>query len=283
MVLDHRQHLLTEMRDSLSLLSTPIEYAVNSPFDLFDKLSTNLATHQELVTANTTLRAQQFFLMGQLQKLQAVQQENNQLLAILKSPMLVNKSDRLLAAEILAVHIEPFIDELILNKGKSDGAYIGQAVIDANGIMGQIIQTGPWTSRLLLISDPRNAVPIRNGRTGLFGIVVGQGDLQSLVWTNVSTTADIKIGDILLSSGLGGHYPAGYPVGIVNSIKHNPDDQFESIMVTPVAKLNNTSRVLLVWPTKSDRPFDNSLLQAAADDNKTLPINHQPSPAKLTP
>ena len=105
MVLDHRQHLLTEMRDSLSLLSTPIEYAVNSPFDLFDKLSTNLATHQELVEANTTLRAQQLVLMGQLQKLQAVQQENNQLLALLKSPVLANKRDRLLAADVLAIHI----------------------------------------------------------------------------------------------------------------------------------------------------------------------------------
>ncbi len=283
MVIDHRQHMLTQMRDSISLLSTPIAYAVNSPFGLFDKLSEGIATHQELVTENATLRAQQLLLMGQLQKLETLQQENIQLLALLKSPA-HSHSERLLAAEVLAVHIEPFVAEIILNKGKNDAVYIGQAVIDANGIMGQIIQTGPWTSRLLLISDARNAVPIRDNRTGLYGIVIGQGDQQSLAWTNVPVTADVKIGDTLISSGLGGHYPVGYPVGTVYSVNHNPDDQFESIMVTPAAQLNNTSHVLLVWPNKNDRPLDNSLTQPAEDTNKLVSNYHlQPQSAKLTP
>ncbi len=280
MVVDHRQHMVTQVRDSITLLSTPVMYAVNSPFNLFDKLSQSIATHQQLLTENEKLRAQQLFLMGQLQQLQSIQQKNNQLLALLKSPALTNK-DRLLAAQVLAVRIEPFINEIILDKGKNDGAFVGQAVIDANGIMGQIIQTGPWTSRLLLISDTRSAVPIRNTRTGLYGIVVGQGDSQNLTWANVPVTADVKKGDVLISSGLGGHYPEGFPVGAVIAVQHNPDNQFESIYVAPSASLTKTADVLLVWPTKNNRPVDNSLLQPPADANKT---NHNPSqPLKVTP
>lgn len=282
MVMDHRQHMSTQIRDSISLLSTPIMYAVNSPFQLFDKMSQGIATHQELITENEKLHAQQLLLMGQVQKLQSLQQENNQLLALLKSPV-STKGERLLAAQVLALHIEPFIDEIILDKGRNDGAYIGQPVVDANGIMGQIIQTGPWTSRLLLISDPRSAVPVRNNRTGLYGIVVGQGDQQYLVWKNVPVTADVKINDSLVSSGLGGHYPAGYPIGKVISVKHDPDNQFESIIVSPAALINNASNVLLVWPGKLNRPIDDSLLQPYADPNKTLLPSHKPQTAKLTP
>lgn len=277
MVVDHRQHMVTQVRNSISLLSTPVLYAVNSPFELFDKVSQSLTTHKELLAENQKLRAQQVLLMGQLQKLQAIEQQNNQLLTLLKSPVLSSK-ERLLAAEVLAIRIEPFISELILDKGSNDGAYVGQAVIDANGIMGQIIQTGPWTSRLLLISDTRSAVPIRNNRTGLFGIVVGQGDQQNLTWANVPVTADVKQGDLLVSSGLGGHYPAGYPIGVVRSVQHDPDNQFESIFVTPSAQLNRTANVLLIWPTKINRPIDNSLLQQPTNNaNKNEKSSHSSS------
>lgn len=256
MVLDHRQHMLGRMRNGLSLLTAPVEYAVSWPFGFFDKLADGFTSHQELVEENTDLRAQQLILLGQLQKLQALQQENQQLRALLQSSANSN-SERLLAAQILSVNMGPFVEEMIVNKGSNDSVYVGQAVIDATGIMGQIIDVTPWTSRLLLITDPRSAIPVRDNRNGLYGIVDGRGDQQNLTWVNMPVTVDVRVGDVLVSSGLGGHYPVGYPVGTVVSVLHNPDEQFATITVVPAAQISSSEHVLLVWPA-NDKTTNNS-------------------------
>lgn len=272
MVMDHREHMVTRFRTSLTLLIAPVEYAVNWPYALYDKIADSLTSHQALVEENTTLRAQQLLLLGQLQKLQALQQENLQLRALLQSSS-KTKSEKLLAAQVLAINIGPFVDEMILNKGSKDGAYIGQPVIDASGIMGQIIQVDPLTSRLLLISDTRSALPVRNNRNGLYGIVDGQGNLQNLAWVNAPITADIKVGDVLVSSGLGGHFPEGYPVGTVTSVIHRPGDSFAGIAVAPAAQINSSQHVLLVWPVANAVSQDNAIPFTSAKDNKKITLN----------
>lgn len=248
--MDHRQHMMVQFRSSLTFLIAPVAYAVDWPYAMYDKIADGLTSHQALLEENTTLKAQQLLLLGQLQKLQALQQENLQLRALLQSST-KTKSEKLLAAQVLAINIGPFVNEMILNKGSKDGAYVGQPVIDASGIMGQIIQVDQLTSRLLLISDTRSAVPVRNNRNGLYGIIDGQGNMQNLAWVNAPMTADIKVGDTLVSSGLGGHFPEGYPVGTVTVVQHKPGDSFTTISVAPAAQINSSQHVLLVWPIVS--------------------------------
>lgn len=248
MVLDHREHYLAPVHVGLDALVAPIQYTVDVPINTFSRLMTNFSSQQSLLAENTHLKVQQLLLEAKLQKLSALENENSELRNLLKSfPKIHN--DRMLIAQLLAVSMNPLVSELILDKGSRDGIYEGQPVLDAHGIMGQIIQDGPWTSRVLLISDLRSAVPVQDLRNGVRGIVVGRGNLMKLSLTNIPETVDVQVGDVLMTSGLGGHYPEGYPVGVISSIRHNSGEQFTKIEVNPLAQLDRTRSVLLLWPT----------------------------------
>jgi len=247
MVFDQRLHYLKPVRNTLSAFVAPIQYLVDAPIKLVQAISTNISSRETLLDENAALKAKQLFLQAQLQKLVALQNENVELRALLKSsPHLTNTRTEI--AGLLAVSTEPLISEVVLDKGTNSGVYVGQPVLDANGIMGQIIQVGPLTSRLLLISDLRSAVPVQDARNGVRGIVVGQGRLAKLSLTNIPDTVDVMAGDVLVTSGLGGHYPEGYPVGVVTHVQHNTGAQFSSIEVTPSAQLDRNQQVLLIWP-----------------------------------
>ena len=153
-----------------------------------------------------------------------------------------------MAAHILAVDTSSVRQVVIISKGSKDGVHLGQAVLDAKGVMGQVIDVGQWSSTVLLISDAKSAVPVLNQRTGERGILVGNNSMAQLSLVNLPTTSLVAAGDLLVTSGLGGHYPEGYPVGMVDSVQSSVGDEFIRIRVNPIAWLNRSQMVLLIWP-----------------------------------
>jgi rod shape-determining protein MreC len=153
-----------------------------------------------------------------------------------------------LVAQLLAVATDPFVKQVVLDKGHKDKVFVGQPVLDAYGVMGQVIQVGPLTSRVLLISDSHSGVPVQVARNGVRAIAVGDAYTGKLRLMNVQHTVDIRPGDVLITSGLGQNYPEGYPVGQVTHVSKDPGLQFVTIAVEPAAHLDRSRGVLLVWP-----------------------------------
>jgi len=236
-------------REPLLLATTPVMNAANAPFAFFNQFAKEVESHTALVHENTTLHAKVMILEGELQKLQSLESENQALKALLKSSPVVNHL-KLMLAEVMSLQVSPFAQEIIIDKGSEQGIFVGQAVLDAYGIMGQVVEVSPYTSRVLLLTDTRSGIPIQNSRTGLHGILMGQGNSGVLHWIDVPPTTDVKIGDNLFSSGIGGHYPVGYPVGKITQINRHTADQFLEIEVVPSAQINSAEQVLLVWPGK---------------------------------
>lgn len=251
MVLDQRVHrYLAPVRVVLTATVAPIQYVVSTPINWATAINANLSSRQTLLVENSALRAKQLLLQAELQKLIALQNENTQLRELLKSsPRMQN--ERMTVAQLLAVTTDPLVSELILNQGLRNGVYEGQPVLDGKGIMGQVIQVGPFTSRVLLITDLRSAVPVQDARSSVRGLIVGRGNLARLALTNIPDTVDVRVGDVLLTSGLGGRYPYGYPVGVVSAIQHHASEKFTKIEATPSAQLERSEYVLLMWPQKA--------------------------------
>ncbi len=233
-------------RTSLSTLLLPIAYTIAWPSKLFHRLSDTLVTHKTLLKENTQLRSEHFLLASQLQRLNMLEEENTQLRALLRAAPQI-RSSKVLAAQQLAASADPFTHEVMLDVGKNQGVFPGQAIVDAQGIMGQITQVNPLTSRGLLITDTRSAIPVQNARTGQRAILVGSGLDETLSLKHIPETANIQIGDRLICSGLGGYFPPGYPVGIVNAISKKKGEDFTTVTVHPCAHLSH-QQVLLIWP-----------------------------------
>lgn len=248
MVLDKRVAGIQHVRAALYMPLVPLQYMVSWPVQLIDKLGNTISTHDALVKENLALQSDLLLLKSQVQRLLAIESENNQLKALMRSSTQVQ--GKVLIAELLAVDSDPFIHQIILNKGNKDGVFIGQPVLDATGVTGQVIQVGPLSSRVLLINDTHSGIPVQNARNGLRAIALGDSYSGLLHLANVPQTTDIKVGDVLITSGLGMRYPEGYPVGEVISIIRDPGLQFASIIVQPKAHLDRSREVLLVWPNQ---------------------------------
>lgn len=245
MIMDKRLEGFAAIRTALSLPIAPFQYVVSLPIQFIDNFKNTLTTHQDLVKENLRLKADQLLIKSQLQRLLAIESENNYLKALLQSSKRVKA--KTLIAELLAVDSEPFVNQVILDKGTRDNVYVGQPVLDASGVMGQVIQAGPITSRVLLINDPRSGIAVQNARNGVRAVAIGDSYSGKLRLMYVPKTADIKQGDVFITSGLGDHYPEGYPVGNVLAVNKDPAHQFADIYLQPAARLNSSRQVLLVW------------------------------------
>ena len=245
MVVDKRVAAIAEVHALLSLPLAPLQYLVSWPIQLVDSLGDTISSHDSLVKENLDLKADQLLLKAQVQRLLAIESENNQLRALMRSS--AQAQGKVLIAQLLAVDTDPFVHQVVLDKGSHDNVFVGQPVLDATGVMGQVTQVGPLTSRVLLVNDARSGVPVQVARNGMRAIAMGDSYSGKLRLVNVSQTADIKTGDILVTSGLGDHYPEGYPVGQVKSVVKDPGLQFATIMVEPNAHLDSSREVLLVW------------------------------------
>lgn len=248
MIADYHYHALGETRAVFTLLVSPIQYLVDYPVRMASWIHSLVSSKKLLIDENIQLRYQQTLLEAKLQKLLVLRNENSQLKALLSASAAA--SERAMAAEILAVDATASRQLLILNKGKLDQVYIGQPVLDAKGVTGQIIDVGMKTSTVLLISDSKSAVPVRNNRTGEHAILMGTNSMSELSLINLPKSSSINKGDLLVTSGLGRRYPEGYPVGQVEAIKMLPGDDFIKVTVRPIAQLSRSRLVLLIWPDK---------------------------------
>lgn len=235
------------------------------------RLGENFKSREQLLAENRQLQERQTELDGRLLKLQALETENARIRALLASS--AGLPDRVLIAEMLATSQDPYRHQIVLNRGNRDGVYKGQALVDADGVMGQVIQVNPTTSVALLITDPDHGIPVEVNRTGLETIALGRGDGQGLSLPYLPGNADVKVGDLLVSSGLGERFPAGYPVGKVFELRHPAGDNFMEALAYPTAKLNQGRQVLLVWSERSAAPPEELVLPAThgAARGKTAP------------
>lgn len=249
MVLDHRQAHLTTIRQAFSVLVYPIRLAVDLPVTTWEWANRSLVERGALLAENEQLRRKELDSSARLQRFAALETENRRLRAMLESSARV--ADRVLVAEVLAVDLDPYRQRFTINRGLTDGVYVGQALIDADGIVGQVMRVNPFTSEAVLISDADHALPVAINRNGLRTIVLGTGESTRLRMPYLPNSADVEVGDLIVSSGLGGVFPSGYPVGYVGELERRPGQGFAEILVEPAAKLDRAREVLLVWAPSS--------------------------------
>ncbi len=255
MTLDQRTDAIRHLRAGLAVLVYPLQYAVNIPAELLDWAGDSFTSRERLQAENEKLRRENAALRSQLQKLTFIETENRQLRELLQSAK--RAGEKVLIAELLAVDLDPYRKAVVLNKGSRDEAlYPGQPIVDAYGVMGKLLHVNPWSSTAMLITDPNHALPVQVARNGLRAIAVGSGAEDHLELQHMPNNADVQVGDLLVTSGLGCVFPAGYPVGTVISVETNPRLPFARIVVEPAARLTRSREVLLVWPGLSERPGD---------------------------
>jgi len=246
MVADHRWHHLETVRGNIeTYLIYPLRYTINLPSQFIQWSDESLTTRQDLLAEKHRLEEQQLRARVNLQKLSVLEKENARLREMLSAQIKVG--EMVLVAEILSIDLDPYKQQVILNKGRKNEVYIGQSIIDAHGVMGQIIHLGEYSSTALLVSDPSHAIPVQVNRSGLRSTAFGTGNSQLLELRYIPHNADLKIGDQIFSSGLGGRFPPNYPVGRIVSIERPAGESFSTVLAEPVAHLDRSREVLLVW------------------------------------
>lgn len=262
MMLDHRGQHLEKIRSGLSVLFYPIQLVAALPARTGNAVSNLFGGDQMWREKYERLNSERPALLVKLEKFEALEAENNHLRTLLGSAERI--AERAMVAELIEVSQEPFTRKIVLAKGESDRLYVGQPIIDAYGIMGQITQVGILHSQATLITDPDHAIPVQVSRNGLRAIVFGTGERDGLSVRYLTSSADIQEGDSLISSGMGGSFPFGYPVAVVSHIINDPNESFLEISARPVAHLGHNKEVLLIWPTRA------SIINPAskAEDNK---------------
>jgi rod shape-determining protein MreC len=249
MVYDHQTGRLRQIHAALATLVYPVQLVVDAPHALFTWAGDKLATHSALVAENAQLKSQLLQANVNLQTLASLQQENQRLRNLMQAT--AQMGGRISVAVILSADLDPFRHLIVIDKGTHEGVYEGQAVLDAYGIVGQVTRADPLASEVTLVSDPGQAIQVEVNRTGLRTLAVGTADLIQLSLPYVTNNADIKQGDLLVSSGLGGHYPQGYPVGVVSQFERDPAEPFAHVSARTAADLNHGHEVLLYWPAQA--------------------------------
>lgn len=245
MVLDYHFHQFVKVRYVLSYAVYPLQWMVDRPVRLSHSVQNYFSDKKQLILENEALRQEQFIQNGLVQKLLATEKENERLRALLQQS-LIHRQETLAIAEILQVDADPFSHRILLDKGKQHQVKVGQPIIDAEGIMGEIIEVNEQSATAILITDASHAIPVEIARNAVRGILVGTGSYAHLTLQYLPKTAEVQEGDILVTSGLGGRYPAGYPVGVVSKVLLNPADSFITVYVVPKARLDRGRQVLLV-------------------------------------
>ena len=228
MIVDHRFNHLEVVRSNISLVLSPLRYLVSLPALTGNWASEWFASHTELIDDNAFLRSEVRLLNARLQKMEVLQAENTRLRNLLGSSSKL--ADQVVVAELLSVDQNPYRQLIEINRGSADGVHIGHAVIDDFGIMGQVIHTNRNSATIILISDPDHATPIQFIRSGVRSVAFGNGNTDQLDIRYLPATADIRIGDELVTSGLGGRFPADYPVATVSAIREDLTRGFVSVI-----------------------------------------------------
>lgn len=252
MFVDQRFNHLEVVRSNISVALTPLRYLVSLPAHTGNWAGEWFTSFRDLVNENSNLKANSRILNARLQKMQVLQAENTRLRNLLGSSAKV--ADEVIVAELLSVDQNPYRQLIEINKGTLDGVEIGQAVIDAYGVMGQVIHVNQHTSTTILISDPEHAIPVQFIRNGMRSVAFGNGSSDQLELRYLPATADIRVNDELVTSGLGGRFPADYPVATVVAINEDLIHGFVSVLVKPQARLDSSREVLIIKPRNSPSP-----------------------------
>lgn len=244
MTLDHRQQLLEPVRQGLAAAVYPIRLAANLPSEVGDFVNRQLESRRDLRETNARLRSQVLLYQARLQKLDALEVENIRLRQLLDSSYEVGES--VVIAEQLRVDLDPYTHLIQIDKGATEGVFLGQPVLDANGVIGQVDRIGPLSATVRLVTDPSHAIPVQVNRNGVRTVAMGTGNLRRLELTSLPNNTDIVAGDLLVTSGLGGRFPSGYPVARVTSVKVDPGREFAQVTAVPTGALDRTQEVLLI-------------------------------------
>jgi rod shape-determining protein MreC len=279
MYFDQRDGWSERFRYALQAAAYPIQVAIGSPqriaantknfFQARDSLRTENAALRELLRsrATTTLR------------FTALERENERLRGLTAAvPPLITRT---VLADVINADVGRLRQRLIINKGQNAKLYRSQSLIDGGGLVGQLVRVGPWSAEVMLITDPEHAVPVEITRNGVRTIAVGTGIADELLLPYLPMTADVKIGDVLVTSGLGGVFPAGVPVGTVIDNQRDPDDILAQVRAKPSASLAGSRQIIAVWynPTHPAAPVDPALVDALPDSPIAQPVL-QPPPEK---
>jgi len=272
MVADKRYDQLAQVRGWLSAAAYPVQVAVDLPFRAWGWVTDSFADRSRLRRENLELTARLRLANLQLQRFAALEDENRRLRDMRENSAGV--ADRVLVASIMNVDLDPFRHRVLVDKGARDGVFKGQAVLDADGIFGQVAQVHVETAEVILVTDAEHAIPVQSNRSGLRTIGVGTGDSGRLSLPFVTVESDLKTGDLLISTGIGGVFPRGYPVAEVTRVDRNPAATFALVDARPTSSLDRNREVLLVWFTPPAAP-----LEAPAD----MPATTEAAPAAAPP
>lgn len=235
----------TVIRYYLDSAISPLYYVSNFPLSAFNELNDLSAKHQALLDENVLLKEQLQMQQSDLVRLDSLKKENDELRTLLGSPLRNDEYKKV--AQVLLVDTNPYSYQITLDKGTREGVFIGQPVVDEKGVVGQIFKTAYNTSRAILICDSQHAIPVQVLRNGITMVAVGNGCNNDLLLDFLPNNVDIQVGDVLVTSGLGGRFPKGYPVAMVSSVKVDMHDSTPVISATPTADLKRLRYLLLLW------------------------------------
>lgn len=293
-VLDHRGGWLSQTRRQASLLVQPLWMVAGWPGRLAARLHDDAGTLSQLTEENRRLRNQVLVDQARMARMNTMAADNARLRELLDAAQRGNLDVQL--APILDVDLDPTRQRLLLNAGSRDGVRLGQTVIDAGGLVGQVIATTPMHSTVLLLTDPAHAVPVSVARTGVRLIAYGEGRSDELQLPSIPLSSNVKVGDVLVTSGIGGRFPAGFPVGTITAMR--PDDSRAFLLgaVRPAAQLDRGRDVLLLRGAPSraaaltgdgDRsgatPVTNPAAIAASTSTSPPPVATPTTPASPRP
>ncbi|MCS6160235.1 rod shape-determining protein MreC [Shewanella baltica] len=240
-------HRLDPVRQNLSSVFSPLQYLASVPGAALDWSSESFATRNMLALQNKELLRQQLLMSERLQRFEHLRQENERLRALLGSPAYLDS--RKMVAEVLEVASDPFHHYVVLNHGSRSGVFVGQPVVDAQGVVGQVVQVSEMTSRVLLLSDVSHGLPVRITRNDVRLVANGTGELDEIELRHVAKSTDIRVGDLLVTSGLGNRFPEGYPVARVMEVLTEDGQSYARVTAQPLAALDRIRYVLLIWPS----------------------------------
>ncbi len=262
MLADSRLDTFSSVRYLLNSMVAPIQYAANLPRTMFDGAFERMNTRQTLLENSRSLKREVLRLKSELILLDQYKEENQRLRKLLGSSFV--RDEKKVVTEVMAVDTSPYRHQVVIDKGKIDGVYVGQPVINEKGIVGQVTFVAAHNARVLLLTDAKNAIPVQVIRNDIRVIASGNGEIDEIQLEHIPTSTDIQVGDLLVTSGLGGIYPEGYPVANVTVVDHDTRQEFASIKAEPVVEFDRLRYLLLIWPNE-DR--QHKVLQSNAEED----------------
>ncbi|UNH42813.1 rod shape-determining protein MreC [Moellerella wisconsensis] len=270
---DHRFEPFNKIRSYLDTAVSPFYFLANGPRQLLDSVSDGFSTREQLRFENRALKQELLLNKADSLLLEQLKQENSRLRELLGSPL--RQDEHMMVTQVISGANTPYRDQVVIDKGTHDGVYEGQPVISDKGVVGQIVGVSQFNSRVLLICDTTHALPVQVLRNDVRVIAVGTGCSDDLQLEPLPENTDIRVGDVLVTSGLGGRFPEGYPVGVVSSVKHDTQRAYTIINAKPTAELQRLRYLLLLWGSDSDpaQPLPPSEVYRAANERlmKVLP------------